>query len=583
MHSSQQHLFWDIGGYSSKSPTHHLQQQQYSQLQQPSASQQIHSNLFYEQQQSQSYLTQKPQMSLQSLQDSREYNIDFISPLYTNTQQRLLKPQQEPLPNATDDRPNVNLNTVEIAEFASTMVYLMWHVRRQSVIDLHSTSKLSPSSAAVSDRLNSGQNLEQTKVTVNMANMTSAAFKKYCRQVLTATQLSESVILLSLKYIAMLLQNSPNIQGADGSEYRLFTVALMLANKFLDDNTFTNKTWSEVSGMKVMDLNIMEIEFLDVLHFNLTISKEEYERWRTALYGFRDQLLNCQNAVAKAELQRQRLLETMAISVSNTHMKQQQQNHQQQHQQQQRQQHNFYLFNNNSNSQQSYPPIPSAAAMNGPVMRVPLRIPSRPIYHQHSTTPTSYKQLNNICSMPNPYVYATPTSASISQSATPANCHMYNTTVPINTIRPSQQQTFTSYSDSSNGTNRTSSLPEKLQQLQLQQNEYQSNYFSYATPTSTPTDVGYRNNNNPYSSGVYNQQQSKTSSYDKTNNNDFTQRLVPVTPTGHYLQQPQLQSQQQQQNLMVMPQLQTPLQPQHHQPIVTQQKAPTMETSLNSY
>jgi hypothetical protein len=45
---------------------------------------------------------------------------------------------------------------------------------------------------------------------------------------LTATQLSESVILLALKYIAMLLQYNPSIQGAEGSEYRLFTVALML-------------------------------------------------------------------------------------------------------------------------------------------------------------------------------------------------------------------------------------------------------------------------------------------------------------------------------------------------------------------
>ena len=90
----------------------------------------------------------------------------------------------------------------------------------------------------------------------------------------------------------MLLQNNPHIQGADGSEYRLFTVALMLANKFLDDNTFTNKTWLEVSGMKVTDLNIMELEFLGVLKFGLTIRKEEYERWRTALYGFRSQLLN---------------------------------------------------------------------------------------------------------------------------------------------------------------------------------------------------------------------------------------------------------------------------------------------------
>lgn len=30
----------------------------------------------------------------------------------------------------------------------------------------------------------------------------------------------------------MLLQNNPSIQGADGSEYRLFTVALMLGTDF---------------------------------------------------------------------------------------------------------------------------------------------------------------------------------------------------------------------------------------------------------------------------------------------------------------------------------------------------------------
>lgn len=38
--------------------------------------------------------------------------------------------------------------------------------------------------------------------------------------------------MLSLKYIAMLLQRNPNIQGAEGSEYRLFTVALMLGKGF---------------------------------------------------------------------------------------------------------------------------------------------------------------------------------------------------------------------------------------------------------------------------------------------------------------------------------------------------------------
>ncbi|KAG1078064.1 hypothetical protein G6F42_024447 [Rhizopus arrhizus] len=267
----------------------------------------------------------------------------------------------------------------------------MWHARRPSVMALHDLSKLIQ--ATHTDDHNPGHSRE----TANIANRTSTAFKKFCKQILQATQLSESVILLSLKYIAMLLQNNPSIQGADGSEYRLFTVALMLGNKFLDDNTFTNKTWSEVSGMKVTDLNIMELEFLDVLRFKLSVQKEEYERWRTALFGFRSQLMG-----VPVEIQRQKLMETMALSVGNTqqqwsqqykhHQVQQQHQAQQHHHQQQQQQHaaavaavthNFFLF---SKAQQQYPVQPT---FNGPLTRVPLRIPAQPVYHNIRTTPSA--------------------------------------------------------------------------------------------------------------------------------------------------------------------------------------------------
>ena len=59
---------------------------------------------------------------------------------------------------------------------------------------------------------------------------------------LTATQLQESAVYLSLKYIAILLQSNTSIEGAEGSEYRLFIVALMLGKTsqaepllFIDD------------------------------------------------------------------------------------------------------------------------------------------------------------------------------------------------------------------------------------------------------------------------------------------------------------------------------------------------------------
>jgi len=73
--------------------------------------------------------------------------------------------------------------------------------------------------------------------------------------------------------------NNPTIKGQNGSEYRTFTVALMLANKFLDDNTYTNKTWSEVTKIPVSEINTMEMEFLSSLDYELYVSEQQYFEW----------------------------------------------------------------------------------------------------------------------------------------------------------------------------------------------------------------------------------------------------------------------------------------------------------------
>lgn len=69
----------------------------------------------------------------------------------------------------------------------------------------------------------------------------STTFKLFCQNILRTTQISSSCVLIALFYIYRLRFAYPTIRGSAGSEIRLFTTALILANKFLDDNTFTNK------------------------------------------------------------------------------------------------------------------------------------------------------------------------------------------------------------------------------------------------------------------------------------------------------------------------------------------------------
>lgn len=60
----------------------------------------------------------------------------------------------------------------------------------------------------------------------------------------------------------------------------------MLGNKFLDDNTYTNKTWAEVSGINVGEVHIMEVEFLSNMKYCLFTSSEQWTQWQSLLGKF---------------------------------------------------------------------------------------------------------------------------------------------------------------------------------------------------------------------------------------------------------------------------------------------------------
>ncbi|KAF1835583.1 hypothetical protein BDW02DRAFT_282614 [Decorospora gaudefroyi] len=114
----------------------------------------------------------------------------------------------------------------------------------------------------------------------------TTGFRKWVATILTTTQVAQNVILLALLFIYRLKQTNPTVKGKPGSEYRLLTVALMLGNKFLDDNTYTNKTWAEVSGISVQEVHIMEVEFLSNMRYSLFTSKEKWEEWHGILGKF---------------------------------------------------------------------------------------------------------------------------------------------------------------------------------------------------------------------------------------------------------------------------------------------------------
>ncbi|KAI9673177.1 MAG: hypothetical protein M1817_003039 [Caeruleum heppii] len=121
---------------------------------------------------------------------------------------------------------------------------------------------------------------------VQPSSPVSPAFRKFVSQILTSTRLPCSTILLGLYYLASrmkMLSANGTYKSSTGQVYRMLTIALLLGSKFLDDNTFQNRSWAEVTGLGVSELNTLEVEWLVAIEWNLHIDPLEHQgfmAWR---------------------------------------------------------------------------------------------------------------------------------------------------------------------------------------------------------------------------------------------------------------------------------------------------------------
>ncbi|CAK7267371.1 cyclin-like protein [Sporothrix epigloea] len=128
------------------------------------------------------------------------------------------------------------------------------------------------------------------EMTTRLAMGTARApdsFRKFISQILSSTRLPRTTILLGMNYLAkrinlMNMMSPTKLVLSEGHIWRLLTVALLLGSKFLDDNTFQNRSWADVSGIPVKELNKLEREWMDAINWCLYVNldrSEDYTAW----------------------------------------------------------------------------------------------------------------------------------------------------------------------------------------------------------------------------------------------------------------------------------------------------------------
>ncbi|RCK60571.1 PHO85 cyclin CLG1 [Candida viswanathii] len=101
----------------------------------------------------------------------------------------------------------------------------------------------------------------------------SINFEQLLNLLLYATRLTKTTVLVAIEYLNQRFSHLDVPLMDEGEVFTLLVVSMMLANKSQDDATFTARSWSQASGIRLDMLNEYERKWLEAVKWDLFINK----------------------------------------------------------------------------------------------------------------------------------------------------------------------------------------------------------------------------------------------------------------------------------------------------------------------
>ncbi|KAJ3323233.1 hypothetical protein HDV06_002000 [Boothiomyces sp. JEL0866] len=140
---------------------------------------------------------------------------------------------------------------------------------------------------------------------------TSHWYPKFVHDVhnlLHLSALPTPIIFIGLMYVARLRQMI-SMEVGEGSEFRLFSAAMMIAQKQNSDSRYANKAWAKMTGFTLPEINLIEKDFLQGMKWKLHVRDDQYDKWVNTL-----QVLGKEHALV---LRAAKMQETELLSLEN--------------------------------------------------------------------------------------------------------------------------------------------------------------------------------------------------------------------------------------------------------------------------
>jgi len=101
----------------------------------------------------------------------------------------------------------------------------------------------------------------------------------YIRRLHAHFDCSESCHIMALIYLDHFREATDRFRLTVRNVHRLYLAALLLATKFSEDTYYDNNYYAKCGGIRLSELNRLELTFLRVVDFRLTVPSDEYEAY----------------------------------------------------------------------------------------------------------------------------------------------------------------------------------------------------------------------------------------------------------------------------------------------------------------
>ncbi|KAH7335907.1 cyclin-domain-containing protein, partial [Rhizoctonia solani] len=109
------------------------------------------------------------------------------------------------------------------------------------------------------------------------------SIQDYLKRIVKYTNVERSCLLITLHYIDQICTLLPHFTISSLTVHRFVISSITVSSKALCDAFCTNSHYARVGGIKLIELNVLEREFLQKIDWRLTCTREMLQEYYTNL------------------------------------------------------------------------------------------------------------------------------------------------------------------------------------------------------------------------------------------------------------------------------------------------------------